>query len=171
MRSRLRLVLSVVSLCAGVVTFAHPQDAFSARDLQGLEVVKIKPSKAWSGSRLYDNLYVAYKRGDLVFTTPWGEQGFNVRYYYIYFMRGTETQVLARVEPGRVIDPFGKVVFELGKLTIETFGLSYDALRTPLAPSLVATSRNPVQKYRTTESFVLLNIDAAAETVTVWRHF
>src|SRR5208337_5142322 len=138
----MRRLLTLLLLMIASAAMCYSQQ-WSDKDLDGLEVYRIK-----SDSQYYKDLVgklgdilIAYKYGGLTYRNSLGD--FINVFEYLYFLAEKNGKIifLGKIEKSKVIDAFGKVLYDASKddprLFPNSVGISSSILRTLTQPALV----------------------------------
>jgi hypothetical protein len=146
---------------------------WSEKDLQGLEVYQVDPLQAQIKAVKKDlgDVYVAYSYSGKTVRTGSGQYVNVLEYAFIFAVSGPKVSVLGRFEKYKVIDAYGKTLYDVSKddppLLPYVIGLSSTTVTTPMDPALMCSYKDPDGRatYGETNPIVLLNIDASNATI------
>ncbi|MFA4987532.1 MAG: hypothetical protein WC712_13195 [Candidatus Brocadiia bacterium] len=146
---------------------------WSEGDLRGLEIYPIKGE-----SQYYKNLVaklgevlIAYKYAGLTYRNDAGDFVNVIEYVFLVADRGGKLTILGKIERSKIIDAYGKVLYDMSKedasLLPNVVGVSSSILNTLTQPCVVAVGKEKsgASFYYETETLMPLDFDVQRSTI------
>lgn len=170
---RLLAVMAFLVMCAGT-GFSQP---WSEKDLSGLEVYRIRGESQYYKDLVANlgDILIAYKYSGLTYRNSLGDFVNALDYAYFLSVRDGKVTFLGKLEKTRIIDAYGKVLYDASKddpsLFPNVVGISSNIIQTLTQPSLVVLGKEKTGAafYYETEAVVALDFDVQRKTIVEYK--